>query len=347
MVSLTAQQKELILDYCIGIISDDDNAEIESLIRENREAAQLCQKLRSAFLPLEALEAERCPDYLVERAVLRVKNTQAGEAQSNLEKLLTAEQRQGSNRGWFRNEIWGHLATAAVFIVVGGIIVTSFNVLTSYARHSNHRQQCAMQLSRIGSGIHQRRAENAGAMPSVALAGGQPWWKIGYQGKENHSNTRQLWRLVKKGYVKPGDFLCPGNPSGQVVTANVKNIQNLNDFPDRSNVTFSIRIKCPKSVRSQSAGRKILVADLSPLFERLPKDYNKPLKVLLDDNLLRLNSVNHNHKGQNILFDDGSVEFVKQRRIGPAQDDIFTLRDTTVYEGTELPSCQTDTFLAP
>jgi len=93
--------------------------------------------------------------------------------------------------------------------------------------------------------------------------------------------------------------------------------------------------------------RKVLMADLSPLFEKLPDDYTKSLRLRLDKKLLTINSNNHNRRGQNVLFGDGRVEFLKTRHIGISKDDIFTLQDTDIYQGCEVPSCETDFFLAP
>ena len=93
--------------------------------------------------------------------------------------------------------------------------------------------------------------------------------------------------------------------------------------------------------------RKALLADLSPLFEDLPDDYGKPFQLQLNERLLTINSINHNRKGQNVLFGDGHVEFMKSRLIKLSTDDIFTLQNTDVYRGCETPTCTTDFFLAP
>ena len=155
---------------------------------------------------------------------------------------------------------------------------------------------------------------------------------------------------VKEGYVEPGDFVCPGRKHGlrvEKVYLNIPHIENLNDFPDRRYVTYSLRIMCKKTLREKMAGQHPLIADLNPLFEVLPHNYNNPLNLKLTKDLLEANSINHRRRGQNILFCDGSARFVRKRVIGIIQDDIFTLRDTHVYKGDELPSCETDAFLAP
>jgi prepilin-type processing-associated H-X9-DG protein len=99
-------------------------------------------------------------------------------------------------------------------------------------------------------------------------------------------------------------------------------------------------------VETANAGRKVLAADLNPLFEELPKEFDQ-LRLQLNSKLQRLNSINHKRKGQNVLFCDGSTEFVKSRFIGEADDDIFTLRDIVLYQGSEVPTCEADAFVAP
>ncbi len=89
------------------------------------------------------------------------------------------------------------------------------------------------------------------------------------------------------------------------------------------------------------------MSDLNPLFERLPQNYSTPLKLQLDKGLLTLNSINHNRRGQNVMFGDGCIKFVEMRHIGIPEDDIFTLQNTDIYQGVEVPSCETDAFLAP
>ncbi len=89
------------------------------------------------------------------------------------------------------------------------------------------------------------------------------------------------------------------------------------------------------------------MADRNPLFEKLPVDFSRQLQLQLNRKLLTLNSINHNRRGQNVMFGDGHVKFQKTRFIDISDDDIFTLQDTDIYQGCEVPSCETDSFLAP
>jgi prepilin-type processing-associated H-X9-DG protein len=67
--------------------------------------------------------------------------------------------------------------------------------------------------------------------------------------------------------------------------------------------------------------------------------------VLLTDQLKKMCSPNHGARGQNVLYCDGSVEYVKQRIVNG--DDIFTIRGVEAYTGTEMPLDENDIFLVP
>ena len=89
------------------------------------------------------------------------------------------------------------------------------------------------------------------------------------------------------------------------------------------------------------------MSDLNPLFENLPQNYSGGFKLQMDKNLSSFNSINHHRRGQNVLFCNGSVQYVKKRLMGIEEDDIFTLRNKLFYNGSEIPDCTSDSFLAP
>ena len=122
--------------------------------------------------------------------------------------------------------------------------------------------------------------------------------------------------------------------------------RKYNDFPSRRDITCSSKILAKRDTII-SLGRSPFFADSNPLFENLPQNSNKTLKLKLNKKLSTINSINHNRRGQNVLFCDGGIKFVKTRRVGIGQDDIFTLKNTQFYKGCELPDAETDAFLAP
>jgi len=344
MRSLHNQQKQLLIDYCIGLTSREEAAEAETLISSNEEAAELHAKLKSAFAPLESLEPEPCPDDLADRTIMQLNNLRES-SQQQLKQLLSAEKtREVATKSW----LWGkRLAIAAVLLVVGAVSVNAYFLVVNHVRHKSWRQQCAMQLQHIWKAINHYSSDYNGILPAVAVTADAPWWKVGYQGKENYSNTRPMWLLAKLDYSKPADFVCPGTSRGKTLQFDTLQVQNYNDFPSRDYITYSFQINCRTNPSGKLICRKVLMADLSPLFESLPDDYSKPLKLRLNKDLLTLNSINHKRHGQNVLFADGRVDFVKTRHTNLSEDDIFTLHDTDIYQGSEAPSRETDFFLAP
>jgi hypothetical protein len=343
MITLSSRQKQLIFDYCIGLTSETETAEVTQLLSSNEQAADLHAKLKAALSPLDSLEAEPCPDQLVEGTIWRLNNL-ARSSQLRLEQLLAQEQAKGARA---KSRFWRNLgemtAVAAAIVFVAGVLIAPLN----FARQRSWQQLCQMQLQRVGQGIQNYSADYDGQLPAVATVTGAPWWKVGYQGNENHSNTRPAWLLVKGDYVDAADFVCPGRSQGRVTQFDAAQAKHYNDFPARRYMTYSFRIRCRRTGGKEMLGRKALVSDMNPLFERLPQNYAEPLVLRLTKELTNANSINHKRRGQNVLFCDGSYSFVKRRGVGIDQDDIFTLRDIRIYQGVEVPSCETDAFLAP
>ena len=344
MSPLKDYQKQLLFDYCIGLTSDEQTAEAQALISANDEAAEIHSKLKTALAPLETIQPEPCPDDLAERTILRLNNI-ARSSQLQLQQLLAGEQARGAT---IKIPFWRNfrkIATAAaVFMVAWGTFQTSLN----YARKRHYQNRCQAQLGSIFQGYSNYMADYDGKMPAVATAAGAPWWMVGRQGKENYSNNRRPWLLIKGGYVvDPNDFICPGRKLKITIRLTPSQIQKLIDFPYREQILYSSRISCPGSAKKVSPNLKALMSDMNTLFEKLPRDYSRPLKVRLTRDLATLNSINHDRRGQNILFADGCVEFCKKRCIGITADDPFTLKNTNMYNGTETHDCEEDNFIAP
>ena len=347
MNPLNNEQKELLFDYCIGLTSQKDTDKAEALISSNQEAAGIHKKLRVAIEPLGSLEPQTCPDELVENTILRVQNL-LDSGQQQLQQLLASEQtRNVGIQNWSWQGLGKRLAVAAVFMVAGSILFTSFKVVSGYAREKSWRQRCQMQMGSVFQGLRNYISDHDDQTPSVASIAGAPWWKLGDQGRENQSNTRHIYLLPKYDYVDIENFVCPACKGEVPLKLTDSQIKRLKDFPSRRYVTYSFQINCRKTTNGKLRCRKVMMADMNPLFENLPENLPKQFRLQLNRALLTLNSINHNRRGQNVLFGDGHIEFLKSRFTGISEDDIYTLQDTDVYQGCEVPSCETDFFLAP
>ena len=344
MSSLNIEQKQLLLDHCIGLTSKEQSEEVEALISGNKEAAEIYANLKAVFAPLSCVEIERCPNELVERTMLKI--TSPATPDKHLTELLTAEQtRRAPIKIGFLSNFSQIVAIAASLLFIVGVLVPTFG----YARQKYWQQQCGTQLSSIYQGLHNYIADHDNQQPSVAKAADAQWWKIG---NEKESSSSCWYLLVIGGYAQPQSFICPGKKRSNKDLFNsaefktyLAQFDTYRDFPNRNYVTYSFPIRCNKTTVDSLRCRKVLVADSNPIFQQLPNDYSQTILIKLNSDQLNANSVNHNHRGQNMLFGDGHVKFNKTRFI--STDDIFTLQDTDIYKGNETPSCTTDQFLAP
>ena len=343
MTPLDNQETRLILDYCLGQTDENETAQAEKLISENPEAREIYLKIKLALSPLETITEHTCPDALVDKTVNRL-NILARASQQRLESLIAAEQTKTiplKNYFW-RNAMQAIAAAAAIVFITASLIAP-----LSLARQIYWKQLCQMQLKKIWQGLDSYSKDNNGQIPEVASAAGQPWWKVGYQGQENHSNTRNVWLLTKGGYVNATNFICPAKSQGKVTQFDPAKAKQYNDFPARRYITYSYRIKTASQHSGDFTCQQVLISDLNPLFEKLPSNYSQTFVIKLNNVLANANSSNHNNCGQNILFGDGSVSFHTTRLVGLQQDDLFTVHNKDIYNGTETPASDTDLFVAP
>lgn len=348
MTTLSDRQRQLLFDYSLGLTSEREAEEAEALIASNEEAVEFYQSLQRTLAPLENVELEPCPDDLMERLFARVREaTPEGTGKDRIEELLAAEQ---TKRPAIRIPLWRNwsevVAAAAAVVLFVGILFPA----VGRVRGRYQRAQCASNLGDIYSGLRSYASDHDGFLPVVAMTPGSPWWKVGDQGRENHSNTRQFWMLSRQGYVNPSRFFCPGRREGRTLTLDGFRIQDFNDFPSGAYIHFSIRIPCPSSNERDLTGKGVLMADRNPLSERLPSDLSRALKLQLCEEVMKANSANHRARGQNALLYDGSVEFTKLRQVSFSDDDIYLLRNMccgTEIRGNEFPTSELDIFLAP
>jgi hypothetical protein len=363
-VNLNNEQQQLILDFYFRCGSDEDIARGRDLIAANSEAARLYAGLEETLTELDSIKYEPCPENLADLTVARLKlaasAARAGQTQptgqSHLEQLLEAERQKAagisstakpSSEPRLLHNFFEIAAIAAAVVLVSGILFPT----TSYMRQKSRLTACNANMASIGKAMNQFSTDHEKDLAGVTLTAGSPWWKIGDQSQQPQSNTRFAWQLAKQGYVKPEAFICAGHRNGVPVTAE-QLLSQLQDFSSRNNISYSFIIISDKTGPLQGGSRKIVMGDMNPVFRSIPTCGNNPAqkaaefeKVLLDNHLRQMCSSNHNCRGQNVLYSDGSVVFAPQRLVNG--DDIFTVRGVDTYTGTETPADDNDVFLVP
>lgn len=334
MRSLSNKQKQLLFDYRLGLTTKRETAQAKALITYSKEAAEIHSKLKAGLAPLDTFRPEPCPDELAQRTVRRLVQL------VNAERSIERQEKTAIKRRFWPNLVEVASIAAIISFAIGVLIP-----MTSFARHQYNKQVCQRKLASIFNGINLYSFDFDGKLPAVTTDVSQPWYKVGYKGKENHSNTRNLFLLLKLGYdSRPSDFICCGRRQEGITPLEISQVNDCNDFLSREQITYSFRIVCQPPVDMSLLAGQPLMADRNPVFENIRAGI---CQVNLDEKLSTTASMNHNRRGQNVLFSDGRVEFLKTRHVGIPQDDIFTVQNIVEYRGNERPACKSDPFLAP
>ena len=356
---LRPEDQQLILDFYFRCGDEDDIARGRDLIAVDPEAARLYANLEDTLTELDNIKYEPCPDNLADLTVARLKlaATAKSSGTSKLQALLKEEQRSKEyvpvsvapvNTSRFGRPAFEILATAAAVMLAAGILFPSFGAM----RDRSRQVACSQNLGQIGQAMATFGNDNNGRINDAKVMTGSPWWKIGYQGPEIHSNTRYTWQLVKNGYVDGRVFVCDGHSEGIPVQYDAREMAALDDFPSRRHISYSFMLLCDANNSLTKGPRRIISADLNPLFQQGPfqpsayQTLNEFDRILLDEQLRQMMSFSHRKKGQNVLYCDGSVEFMTTR-IANGGDDIFTVRGVEAYIGKEMPCDPDDIFLVP
>ncbi len=369
MDKLTQEQQQLILDFYFRCGDPKDIEGGRDLVAASRGALKLYAGLERALTDLDHIKYEACPDNLVDLTIARLKLMATSSKKSNarLHQLLEHEQTASSlltseparqrstlanppRNSRFLRPLFEVLAAVASIALVAGILFPSFG----FARDKYWQVACQNNMRVLGAGFAsfvKDNDRNNNGLSEVRVKAGSPWWKIGDQGRQARSNTRYPFMLIKGGYVDGRAFVCKGNKNAELLKHQTVTITQLYDFPSHKNISYSFTLFCDKNTDPLLCAQKIIASDLNPVFQKIRceksifQGMDEFDKLQLNEQLKQSMSTNHGGRGQNLLYGDGSVKYVRSRVLNG--DDIFTVSGVDVYTGREVPAGSNDIFLAP
>lgn len=369
MSHLSPQQQQLILDFYFRCGEEEDIAKGRDLIASNPEAAQLYARLEETLTELDSVKYEPCPDNLADLTVARLKLAaraqRAGASKpSRLAELLDQESQKtfktpalktpskpsaspSESRPNFLKVAFEFVAMAAAIVLISGLLLPAFSSMRNHSR----QVACTANLGRVGKALSAYADDSDGRFASARLQPGDPWYMVGDQSEQPRSSTRYVWQMVRMGYVKGEDFVCPGDQNAIPLHYDPASMSSLRDFSSPKNVSYSVMLQCNGKKPAAVSQRRIIMSDMNPVFVRFrsrPDFYNRLdafEKICLNEDLKKMLSPNHRQRGQNVLFCDGGVDFNATREY--RGDDIFTVRGVEEYTGREVPADEFDIFLVP
>lgn len=268
------------------ILSEEDCRAIDALLEaglvegvdraQNRDESAESKRQNGALMLLRKLEAypvEEPDSLLVDATMARI----AREERARRDRL------ELHTPGWNKRTQWADFgAVAAVALIATGVGWP----IAQRMRAAALEQNCANNLRTVGSSIAAYAVDHRGNLPATASLGGlfetpaaskMDW--------SNYEHSGHLLLLERNGYAKHDSLHCPACTSGPACG------------------TFSFRVPSVNTpFRLQLMGRTPLVADANPVIH-MRRVGNKAELAPPTSQC----SMNHQQRGQNVLFADVSI----------------------------------------
>lgn len=224
---------------------------------------------------------------------------------------------------------------------VAAMMLVAFSIgwpLISNLREGVRQSECATNMSAAGLGFTMYANDHKGQLPRAqrTMSATPPgaWWNVG----ESRSNSANLFELAQKGYCTLGHLACPGNHAAPTEL----DTSEHRDWRRPEEVSYSYIISSPRVQRWDGPIRVVVLADRSPVIERarLGEEFNPVAR-----------SINHRGRGENALFNDGSVVWLLTPILENG-DNIWLPRSlegggVLRMKGTEHPDGAGDSFVGP
>lgn len=304
-------------------------------------AGQASTPLASLLSPLDAVPAFSSGDRarLIEATLARVD----AQIDSSAMRMRLSDD-DFLVRPRLRTRLWDVLA-ACVAVGVATMIVAP---MIANARAITRETVCADNLGRASLGFTLFAGDHDGSLPRVEALGharpvrgliaGQvpaisPQQPLASAGSASSPHSANLYTLVRGGYVSISDLACPGNESAATAAP-----QDATNWQRPEHVSYAFQLFTPGTEPRWFTGRtQLILSDRSPA--RAGRSFS-PVQL----------SPNHVSRGQNAMFNDGSVRFLTTPVLDSGDNMWLPRRLEQVaapkLDGTERPESESDAFVA-
>lgn len=322
-------------------LCDDDGAALEALVEQQfdleRVPAELRERCTRQMSLLGLLETHHTPASNASGGSGLVSATMSKVLERRGLDLSVDEARPIAGRLQFRDL----LAIAAMLVIAGGVVLPALSRAREYGRET----ACRSSMQRVGLAFGQYAGDFRDQLPvASASIAGTPWWFVG---DRERSNSANLYTLTRAKYAGVAEFACAGNEDACRSERDAGEF----DWARLSQVSYSYQnMFAPQRSAWVMPTRVVVMADASPVVRRaVARQWINPLE----------NSANHDGRGQNVLFNDGTVMWTRTpvmdngdniwlpKPIEDAIQQVRRLDRAEPLQGVESPGHRGDGFVGP
>ena len=318
--------EELLLDFHLDRLSEQDRLWIEAELQRDVELRAKSERLGQMLRPLDHWTVQTAPSQLVDKVL------------EHTERIGRAPVSPVGDGGYsgrsFSLPVRELLAVAACIALLAGVFVPGIVDIRSRAQ----RAMCASNLGSICQGTRLYQQAFGGSLPFAGRIAGASWLPGGDGGKPYGSNSRHLYKLVKGNWgPKPEHFICPASKTAKPMQAD--DLAAYDDFASVRNNSYDSLNLSGANPNLRPTMPIAYVSDANPLFK------NGRFDETVDPTTA--NSPVHGGLGQTVLTLDGSARWMTTPIYGVQRDNLWLVGDIRRYTGTESPTSKDDAQLLP
>ena len=315
--------EDLFVGYLLDALDEPAQRQVEAYLDRSPEAREKLALLKQALAPLDAdLAPAAPPPLLVERTLATVAETVCAPRPSvDILPLappvspLSVESSAG--RSWWRRA--DMLVAASIIITILGVGIVTLAQLRAPSSAAMV-VECRNNLRHFFAALHAYRDQH-GTFPDIT----------------KEAESRRVAGMVVP-ILQDAEVLAPeASIRCPAVGAPLVCQPTLSDLRSMSTADFDRRAPCLSMCYAYSLGYRDGAGRVH-IASEAPSDSWSQLPIMADrppaEGILQ-NSINHGVTGQNVLFADGHIRFLRQRTFGLG-DDIFLNRDNQVAAGLDL-----------
>lgn len=278
---------------------------------------------------------------VVERTLAGVEASIAGQATT---RVHAGRSRVGAERPRIFSLIRSReLVSIAAMLLIAGAMLTP---LMKYAGDYSRRISCAGGMATAGIAMGQYAQANRDRLPMAsACTPGNLFWNVGKDREQSNSANLFLLRVLQ--FSSAEELSCAGHANAERGTLPA----GAWDWPSIERVSYSYQNMFAKERPAWNSGtRAVVLVDASPVIRRAVRhEIIYPFE----------NSANHERQGQNVLWNDGSTQWLTSPVLDckdnlwlprPIEDIIASMQrphEASPLRGTESPSAADDAFVGP